>query len=766
MAAVFLKLLNMSITASWLILAVIVLRIFLKKAPKAIWFLLWLFVGVRLLVPIPWESVTSLIPSAKTVRPDILYADVPKIHSGLTTFNQMINPVISDQFSPAVGDSVNPIQITTTLASYVWIMGLIALLLFGVLSYIRLRLQISDAVLLRDKIWQSEKIDSPFVLGLLRPRIYVPYNLDESIMRNVVIHEQAHISHHDHWIKPFGFLLLAVYWFNPLVWLAYVLLCRDIELACDERVIKELGIQERKAYSNALLSCSIPHHQITACPLAFGEVGVKSRIKSVLNYKKPAFWIVVLALLSCLVLALCFMTNPKDDTSFLNYENLALLAQESNKLPVHLSSKAMVQDLTIDGNLLADFLQRRNWALQRFGRQIQRRAEKSTASIEINFDDQVWLSVFDTDTARIYFNGQIRYYQTASGDYAVFRQLLGESIVNPFIVEATYAFKNCIYMNSLSSYYPFLDTGYLYQVDRSSLEMINTETGKTTEKFDLETQQFYSLTEEEWASWFQEDWRIPDIKHYREKYWITLSDDDRILLMDGEVWLVHLNGGHVWSVYSLIPQFENYLTLHKLLLLVQSGDQLAWSHLRPYVHSDIGSGLYVYAFPIDEHWRFLLSSTDDFSYDEKLSYVHMTLEYLPDGDSVRVHEQDVTAFIAEKESVRTGIPTVFSGYSYCPMVAYGSDSSQNLIRIDTSHRETYGVPFSVYIDGKEISGAFYEVIDVETGEKLEFLMPSGLAAQTYLLHDTEPGRVYLITINATDDDLEGPSAYSFRIIRP
>ena len=234
MAAVFLKLLNMSITASWLILAVIVLRIFLKKAPKAIWFLLWLFVGVRLLVPIPWESVTSLIPSAKTVRPDILYADVPKIHSGLTTFNQMINPVISDQFSPAVGDSVNPIQITTTLASYVWIMGLIALLLFGVLSYIRLRLQISDAVLLRDKIWQSEKIDSPFVLGLLRPRIYVPYNLDESIMRNVVIHEQAHISHHDHWIKPFGFLLLAVYWFNPgLAGLCPAL--RDMT-ACDERV--------------------------------------------------------------------------------------------------------------------------------------------------------------------------------------------------------------------------------------------------------------------------------------------------------------------------------------------------------------------------------------------------------------------------------------------------------------------------------------------------------------------------------------------------
>ena len=149
-----------------------------------------------------------------------------------------------------------------------------------------------------------------------------------------------------------------------------------------------------------------------------------------------------------------------------------------------------------------------------------------------------------------------------------------------------------------------------------------------------------------------------------------------------------------------------------------------------------------------------------------LVYVYMTLEYLPDGDSVRVRERDVTAFIAEKESVRTGIPTVFSGYSYCQMVAYGSDSSQSLIRIDTSHRETYGVPFSVYIDGKEISGAFYEVIDVETGEKLEFLMPSGLAAQTYLLHDTEPGRVYLITINATDDDLEGPSAYSFRIIRP
>ncbi|MGE4354477.1 MAG: M56 family metallopeptidase [Oscillospiraceae bacterium] len=311
MEGVFIRLLNMSIAASWLILAVIVLRFLLKNAPKNIRRILWALVGIRLVFPFSPESFLSLIPSVETVSPDILYAETPKIHSGISAFNTYVNPVISESLAPAADASINPMQVVAYIASIVWIIGMITLILYSVISYVRLRRRVADAVILRDNSWQSEKVDSPFVLGLFRPRIYLPFGMDDESLAYVVAHEQAHIKRRDHWIKPIGFLLLTVYCFNPLIWLAYILLCRDIELACDERVVKELGAEDKKAYSKALLTCSIDRRSIAACPLAFGEVGVKQRVKNVLNYKKPAFWIIIAALASCIVVAVCFLTNPK-----------------------------------------------------------------------------------------------------------------------------------------------------------------------------------------------------------------------------------------------------------------------------------------------------------------------------------------------------------------------------------------------------------------------------------------------------------------------
>ena len=306
----FLKIINMSISASWLVLAVLLLRFVLKKAPKWVNVLLWGIVAVRLAFPFSIESALSLIPSAETIPPNIGMNTTPTINSGINAINNAVNPIISQSNTPMAGASVNPLQITIGIFEYIWIFGMIALALYTAISYWRLHRKVDTAVRYKDNIFQSENVKSPFVLGIIKPRIYLPFNMNGQDLEHVVAHEQAHIHRKDHWWKPFGFLLLTIHWFNPLVWLAYVLLCRDIELACDERVIKELGNEQRADYTQALVACSVNRRMIAACPLAFGEVGVKDRVKSVMNYKKPAFWGVVLAVIVCVFVAVCFLTNP------------------------------------------------------------------------------------------------------------------------------------------------------------------------------------------------------------------------------------------------------------------------------------------------------------------------------------------------------------------------------------------------------------------------------------------------------------------------
>ena len=310
MSVLFLKIINMSISASWLVLAVLLLRFVLKKAPKWVNVLLWGIVAVRLAFPFSIESALSLIPSAETISPGIMMDNVPSVQTGVPAINNVINPVIGSSLAPAPGASANPLQIWIPILSIIWVTGVAALLLYTAVSYWRLRRKVSEAVILRDDIFQSENVASPFVLGIIKPKVYLPYHMDGQDLSHVVAHEQAHIRRRDHWWKPLGFLLLTIHWFNPLMWLAYVLLCRDIELACDEKVIKELGNEQRADYTQALVACSVNRRMIAACPLAFGEVGVKERVKSVMNYKKPAFWVVVLAVIACVVVAVCFLTNP------------------------------------------------------------------------------------------------------------------------------------------------------------------------------------------------------------------------------------------------------------------------------------------------------------------------------------------------------------------------------------------------------------------------------------------------------------------------
>lgn len=312
MAAIFLKLFNMSITAGWLVLAVILLRLLFKKFPKWLCCIMWAFVGIRLICPFSFESVFSLIPSTEIIPPDIFFSESPQISSGIPVLNTIINPVISEALAPEVGASINPVQIIISAASIIWIIGVLVMLIYMLISYLLIYRKVREAVWLKDNIWLCDYISTPFILGIFRPRIFLPSTMMPQDMEPVIAHERAHISRHDHWWKPLGFALLTVYWFNPLMWLSYILLCRDIELACDESVIKRMEISSRKAYSNALINCSTTAKIISVCPLAFGEISVKERVRIVLNYRKPAFWIISASVCACIIIALCFLTNPSE----------------------------------------------------------------------------------------------------------------------------------------------------------------------------------------------------------------------------------------------------------------------------------------------------------------------------------------------------------------------------------------------------------------------------------------------------------------------
>ena len=314
MSDLFLKIVNMSISASWLVVAVLILRLVLKKAPKWVNVLLWGIVAVRLICPFSFESALSLIPSAETFPEKIISGPSFDVQTGITPIDNRINDYLGDRYFEGVTVPTNNGNNVMTILTIVWIIGILLLATYTVISYWRLHRKVDTAVRYKDNIFQSENVSSPFVLGIINPRIYLPFSMNEQDMEHVVAHEQAHIRRKDHWWKPLGFLLLTIHWFNPLMWLAYVLLCRDIELACDEKVIKGLSNEQRADYTQALVARSVNRRMIAACPLAFGEVGVKERVKSVMNYKKPAFWVIIIAVIVCVGVAVCFLTNPKQDS--------------------------------------------------------------------------------------------------------------------------------------------------------------------------------------------------------------------------------------------------------------------------------------------------------------------------------------------------------------------------------------------------------------------------------------------------------------------
>ncbi len=339
----FTQILNLSVSASFLVLAVALIRLVLKHAPKAFHCALWALVAFRLICPVSFESELSLVPTREVI-PESYLAMQPRDpeFQGPAKLEIVTNPVYDADVTIDTDTSVDRLQYLDLMGTVIWLTGMGAMAVYALYSYLSLRFRVRMAGWVRERIFECDEVDSPFILGLLRPRIYLPSGLDEITKSHVLAHEQAHLKRLDHLWKPLGFVLLTIHWFNPVMWLAYILLCRDIELACDEKVIKQLDKPAVRAYSEALVLCSVNHQMIAVCPLAFGEVGVKGRIKSMLSYKKPGFWILLTAVVASIVLAVCFLTDPaeKPRTAQQIWEQDGFVITSSVEEPLELTLKA------------------------------------------------------------------------------------------------------------------------------------------------------------------------------------------------------------------------------------------------------------------------------------------------------------------------------------------------------------------------------------------------------------------------------------------
>lgn len=303
MSEVWLKVVQMSLSASWMVLAVAVVRRVVDRAPKGIWVLLWGLVGVRLMCPISLESIWSMVPRTEPMLEPLILSAASNATGGVPVAGQVGGAEIS-------ASTPLPSWNWTACLALIWLVGVVAMCAYAFMTQMRLRRKVRTAVPVKGNLYACEKLEFPFVLGVLRPRIYLPFSLSQQERSCVVAHERAHIRRGDHWWKPLGFLVLAVHWFNPVVWLGYVLFCRDLELACDERVIRAMSREERADYSQALLTYSTGRKSGVIAPLAFGEVGVQKRIREVLFHQRPTAWGIAAAVCLCTVVSVCFFTDP------------------------------------------------------------------------------------------------------------------------------------------------------------------------------------------------------------------------------------------------------------------------------------------------------------------------------------------------------------------------------------------------------------------------------------------------------------------------
>ena len=450
MSALFQNVMQASIHGSVIIGVVLALRLVLRKTPKKFVCLLWLLAFARLLMPFEIESSFSLqpdvaqfseayiqevqtepaeTPAMMPAVPDtaelpedaeVTYGDafsVPEAEPLPDTYQELYAESVSEEIHMVIDWN----------AVFVWVWGAVVCVfgLYSLISYLGLKRQVREAVKIPGG-WECDRIETAFILGFLRPRIYIPMNLPKGVQEHILSHEHAHLDRGDHWMKLLGYIALAQHWFNPLVWVAYILLCKDIEMACDERVVQFMGLDQRKSYSAALLRCSTRKTHYAACPVAFGEVSVKARIRSVLNYRKPGFWISLVGILSVAFVAVFLMTSPGEeaaDPSFLNYKNAAPLAEAQSSVSAVYYEDSTIYPCEAGGEALAEYLDSASWT----ERWWEPQDTSSPGSVEFIIAEGYRICIFDRNFARVKHDGEERYYRIGWGDYEKAKALVTES---------------------------------------------------------------------------------------------------------------------------------------------------------------------------------------------------------------------------------------------------------------------------------------------------------------------------------------------------
>lgn len=558
MEALFLKLVNMSITASYLVLAVILFRILLKKAPKYIRCILWGLVGLRLILPFSIESVLSLIPSTEPLPEEFLYAATPQVNTGIAAVNNAVNPVIAESLTPIEPASANPTQIWSFIFARVWLIGVIAMALYALISYLLLRRRVRVSIKIGKNLRLCDHIGTPFILGMIRPQIYLPSSLDQKTADHVLAHEYAHLKRKDHWWKPLGFVLLSVYWFNPVLWLAYILLCRDIEMACDEKVVKSLDTSHKKEYSEALLRCSVPRRMITACPLAFGEVGVKSRIKSVLHYKKPAFWIIVVAIIVSIVVGVCFLTDPAG-------QSLSALGKmdASEIQSINVVNGERTYEITSQGGMesVAELIDETSVSRNEISKSRSDDRDKFHTII-VHFASTEWHYHFNESCTAVWLDDGVMpsfSYEVKNPERVLqlFKSAIETQAVNRLAV-GVYIPVECVYMSPLSSYSAHnLSNEYRYEVTENGFytDSVAFICNTNVDNVDWGWKPMYKAGNS--LDWLSDTW--PSLRI--DALYQTL--DDRNLLIQQEDGLFIVNGHasehqmeQLWGIYRLVPENE------------------------------------------------------------------------------------------------------------------------------------------------------------------------------------------------------------------
>lgn len=558
MEALFLKLVNMSITASYLVLPVLLFRVLLKKASKSIRCVLWGLVGLRLVFPFSIESVLSLIPSAEPLPEEFLYAATPQVNTGIAALNNAINPMIAESLTPVDMASANHTQIWSFIFARVWLIGVIAMAVYALTSDVVLRRRVRVSIKVGQNLHLCDHIGTPFILGIGKPQIYLPSDLDPKTADHVLAHEYAHIQRKDHWWKPLGFALLSVYWFNPVLWLAYILLCRDIEMACDEKVIKDLDTSHKKEYSEALLRCSVSHKRIAACPLAFGEVGVKSRIKSVLRYKKPAFWIILLAVIASITVGVCFLTDPAG-------QSLSALGQmDANEIrSISVANGERTYEITSQGGIeyVTELIDETSVSRNEISKSRSDNRNKFN-TITVHFASTEWHYHFNESCTAVWLDDSVKpsfSYEVKNPERVLqfFESTIETQAVKRLAV-GTYIPVECVYMNPLSSYSAHdLSNEYRYEVTEngfytdSSAFICNTNVDHVDWGWKPLDEAGKSL------DWLSSTW--PSLR--KDSLFQTLDENNLLVQQEDGLFMIQ---GHqserqleqLWGIYRLIPEKE------------------------------------------------------------------------------------------------------------------------------------------------------------------------------------------------------------------